>query len=1046
VPGRDSTELESIIGPFVNYLPVRVDCAPATQLSELLTSTSAMFAEWISHSEYRHADILQARNLTRDPFDALFISQRDFVRTVERGGLKLSALPSVSPGALYGITFFLVEREDGWRASCEVDTAKHSVEEAQDLLRKYQQILEAFAQDPEQTIGQVTAQLRDASIVSATAQTSTPQTEQVPYFVDFPASEAQSRYYWLDHSDPGRSTFHLRIRMAVDGELQLDRVTEAVDTLVRRHEVLRTTFVMVDDQLRQRVHEPTLPPSFEYLDLSSMTAAERDEQLRNSLLRENDWHFDLATGPLFRVFVADLGENRWILAMTMAHLLVDGWSSGILQTEFQKIYTALLNGDRPDLPELHVQYGDYSVGEERWLQSADVDQRVEFWRNNLSGKMAALDLPADNNSQHTSQANGEVEIATLDASLASSVRLLARDLETTPFVIYGAIFQALLFRYSRETDITFSTPLASRTEETESVLGPFSIPLLLRTRLQPEWSIRQYIHALHHVAMDAFDNPLPFERCADSVALSTVRGRHALNQFCFFYQKAFVEKSELKGIRFSPLPTAVTGAGFEWQLAIIERQGEGIAAELQYDADLYSKATIQTALRHYERLLSDALFHLDSPVSEITFATSEESAAAAHHADTLLPISRRALGIDLPHTPHHATESTAEGPAVLPRNEDEAAMTNLWQQAFRRSPISIHANFFDMGGHSLTLARLQALCQKQLGRRIHAADLFAAPTIASLTARLTGTDAAPVAFNPRLIPLQAEGTQSPLFLISQSMVFRRVAECLGPDQPVFTVKIEDEDLKGAENFEDFARLYVNIIRAFRPHGPYRIGGWCAAGWVAYEIAQQLRALGETVEMLMIVDAWAPGYWRDLPIGRKLVAKTNYYWARFHLHRRTLLELPFREQTDFFKERFRLWRASIIRQMGSIPFLRRVPRQVVADDDTTLVDQVQYAASLKYQPRPWPGTALLFRSSEQPAGKFLPNDMGWVHLLTEESDITLLPGDHRKIFDDPGAQIIAASVQAFLSGQSACIPLAAQTQKQAVAESEETMKSCALVGF
>jgi thioesterase domain-containing protein/non-ribosomal peptide synthetase component F len=1046
VPGRDSTELESIIGPFVNYLPVRVDCVPTTQLSELLTSTSAMFAEWISHSEYRHADILQALNQNRDPFDALFISQRDFVRTVERGELKLSALPSVSPGALYGITFFLVEREDGWRTSCEVDTAKYSVEEAQDLLRKYQQILEAFAEDPEQTIGQVAAQVTDASTVSATLQTSTPQTDQVPHFVDFPASEAQARYYLLDQSDPGGSTFHLRIRMAVEGELRLDRLTEAVDTLVRRHEVLRTTFVMVDDQLRQRVHEPTLPPSFEYLDLSSLLPAERDEQLRISLLRENDWHFDLATGPLFRVFVADLGANQWILAMTMAHLLVDGWSSGILQTEFQKIYTALLHGDRPDLPELHVQYGDYSVGEQLWLQSADVDQRAEFWKKNLSGKLTALDLPADKDSQHTSQANGAVEITTLDASLASSVRLLARELETTPFVIYGAMFLALLFRYSRETDITFSTPLASRTEETENVLGPFSVPVLLRTRLQPEWSIRQCVHSLHHVAMDAFDNPLPFEKCADSVALGTVRGRHALNQLCFFYQKAFVQKTEMQGIRFNPLPTAVTGAGFEWQLAIIERQGEGIAAELQYDADLYSKATIEAALRHYERLLSEALFHLDSPLSEISFATSEESAAAGHRADTLLPISRRALGIETPHAQDHANERTAEVPDVLPRNEHEAAMTNLWQQAFRRSPISIHANFFDLGGHSLTLARLQALCQKQLGHRIHAADLFAAPTIASLTARLTCTDEAPASFNPRLIPLQAAGTQPPLFLISQSMVFRRVAECLGSDQPVFTVQIEDIDLKGAETFEDFARFYVKIIREFRPHGPYRIGGWCAAAWVAYEIAQQLRALGETVEMLLIVDAWAPGYWRDLPIGRKLVAKTNYYWARFNLHRRTLLAVPFREQADFFRERFRLCRAAITRQMGSIPFLRRVPRQVVADGDTTLVDQVQFAASLKYQARPWPGAALLFRSSEQPTGKFLPSDMGWSHVLTEKSDMTLLPGDHRKIFDDPGAQIIAASVKAFLSGQPVPIPPATQMYSNNAAVTEESTKSCALIGF
>ena len=109
---------------------------------------------------------------------------------------------------------------------------------------------------------------------------------------------------------------------------------------------------------------------------------------------------------------------------------------------------------------------------------------------------------------------------------------------------------------------------------------------------------------------------------------------------------------------------------------------------------------------------------------------------------------------------------------------------------------------------------------------------------------------------------------------------------------------------------------------------------------------------------------------------------------------------------------------MVRQMGTVPFLSRLTRQAAADSEITLVDQVQFAASLKYQVRPWPGTAVLFRSAEQPAGKFLPDDMGWAQVLTEPSGITFLPGDHRRIFEDPGAQMIARSVKAFLSGNSA----------------------------
>jgi thioesterase domain-containing protein len=832
--------------------------------------------------------------------------------------------------------------------------------------------------------------------------------------------------------------------MAVNGAFRQDLISEAFDLLVRRHEVLRTTFVMVDEKLRQRVHEPTLAPSFESLDLSGLDPSEQDERIRIALLREDDWHFDLSSGPLVRAFVADRGNDQWVLAVTLAHLIVDGWSGGVLQREFQELYSALLRGEHRELPTLPLQYGDYAVSEEQWLQTANVGDRVQFWRERLDGKLAALDLPTDAALPQTSKANGAVELAPLDVSVGTSVRQLARDLETTPFVIYGAVFQALLFRYSGETDITFSTPLASRNDETENVIGPFSTPVPLRSRLQPDWSIRQYIQALHNTAMDTFDNPLPFEKYADMIALSTVRGRHALNQLCFFYQKAFVESSEIDGLRFTALPTTVTGAGFEWQLAIIERIHDVITAELQYDADQYCAATIQTVLRHYERLLSEAMFHLDTPVRNLAFATSEELAAAASHPDSLPPVSKRAVGIDGAPRPEAAAAASATLPDVFPRNEAEAKMAGMWEKAFRRSPISVHANFFDLGGHSLTFARLQTYCQQQIGKRIYAADLFAAPTIATLTARLEGAGA-DIAFNPRLIPLQPVGSQPPIFLISQSMIFRRVAESLGPDQPVFSVQIEDEDLTGTETFEDFARFYVKIIRQVRPHGPYRVGGWCAAGWIAYEIAQQLRALGETVDMLLIVDAWAPGYWRDLPPVRKLIAKTSYYWARFNFHRRTVVALSSRERKDFFKERFRLWKAAVTRQMGSIPFLRMSP-QTVTENDTTLVDQVQYAAGLKYHARPWPGGALLFCSSEQPFGSFLPRDMGWGQMLTEQSDVTVLPGDHHKIFDDPGAAIVAAKVKAAVSGESTPAHSPSVSRPPVVIEGDSGDKNCALAGF
>jgi len=1018
VSGRTSTELEGVVGTFVNYLPCRMSISPEQTIGDLIQKTAGEFTELIGHSEYRYEDMLALADDRPAYFDEVFICQRDFVRPVAAGGVELTAIPSVSPGALFGITFFLVERETGWRASCELDPSRHSVADAGRLLSRFTAVLECFARNPDATVGSVFSQLQGDGISEMTAREDLrlePGAEVLPTaiersFVEFPASEAQMRYWLLDQSDAGDSTFHLRIRLLLEGKLDVECLVRAFHHLVRRHETLRTTFAMDDEGLRQRVHEPSLP-SFEHQ--SRPAASQPSADVKRLLAREDNWAFNLETGPLLRVLLIDVAEQEWILAITMAHLVGDGWSCGVLLRDFEAAYGAYLAGREPDLGEIGIQYGDFAVHEQAWLQGQEAENRAGFWRTQLTGKLPTLDLPSDVASAQTTKRHGEVASFELDPSIAASVRILARRLETTPFVIYGAIFQALLYRYSGQTDIVFSTPLASRTEESAHAIGPFSVPILLRSQVQAGWSARQFIEALRDLAMDTFENALPFDRYAELVALDIRRGRHALNQVCFFYQKAFVDSSETAGLRIKPLPMMVTGAGFEWQLAVIER-ADRVVAEFQYDAELYSSDSIEFALKHYQQLLTQCVEDSEIPVDSFSFATHLEVRLATEGA-SLLPISRRALGLEKAAQP--VQEQVPAKPIdVLPETEQEIRMARLWEKVFRRNHLSIHADFFDLGGHSLTLARLQALIQKEYGVRIGAADIFVAPTIAALAARMSG-DGQNASLHSRLIPIRATGTQTPLFLISQSMVFRRMAERLGADQPVFTIQMEDEDLEqigSKATFEQIAAFYVDIIRQARPHGPYRIGGWCMSGWIAYEIAQQLRNLGETVELLLVVDAWAPGYWRDMIGRRRLFAKGSYYWSRFRLHSRTLSPMSNAERMRFFTERLRLWRAALARQLFSGLSVAGLSVDVKMEEQTTYVDQVVFAASRRYKAKPWDGRTLFFRSSEQPSGRFLADDMGWSELVRSNVSITTLPGDHRQIFDDPGAGILAEKISDLLS--------------------------------
>ena len=1048
VSGRSSAELESVVGTFVNYLPCRISISAQQEVSDLIQKTATEFTELLGHSEYRFEDMLAWSKDQQTYFDEVFICQRDFVRLVVAGGVELTALPSVSPGALFGITFFLVEREAGWRASCEVDPKRYNVEDARRLVNCFAAILESISRNPNQTIGEISGQFQEGALFPAGGGELQTQTAAVTEaatgksFVELPASEAQMRYWLLDQSDAGDSTFHLRMRLLLEGELNVECLLRAFDYLVRRHETLRTTFAMEGEGLHQRVHEPFLPYSFEHI--SSAATGQHDSDVQRLLTTEDTWTFNLETGPLLRVLLIDIGEHEWILSITMAHLIGDGWSCGVLLRDFEATYAAYVAGREPNLSEIGIQYGDFAVHEQSWLQGPEAEIRAAFWRTRLNGKLPTLDLPADVETGQTTKRHGKVASVEFDPSLAAAVRILARRLDTTPFIVYGAIFQALLYRYSGQKDIVFSTPLASRTEESAQAIGPFSVPILLRSQVEQGWSPRQFVEALRDLAMDTFENSLPFDRYAELIALDIRRGRHALNQICFFYQKAFVDASETAGLKVQPLPMTVTGAGFEWQLAVIERT-DRVVAEFQYDADLYSAESIEYALKHYQQLMKQCISDTGMPVDSMPLATPAE-VRLAKEGKPMLPISRRALGLDMPslNIENTASEIAAD---VLPESEQDVRMARVWERVFKRNNLSIHADFFDLGGHSLTLARLQSLIQKEYGVRIGAADIFVAPTISSLAARMA-SQGHHASSHSRLIPIRATGSQTPLFLISQSMVFRRMAERLGPDQPVFTIQMEDEDVRqiGAKaRFEQIAAFYVEIIRQARPHGPYRIGGWCMSGWIAYEIAQQLKNLGETVELLLVVDAWAPGYWRDMIGRRRLFAKGSYYWSRFRLHTRTLSPMSNVERFQFFTERLRLWRAALARQLFSSLSVAGVQVDVKMEEQTTYVDQVVFAASRKYKAKPWTGRTIFFRSSEQPAGRFLADDMGWSDLLQSDVVITTLPGDHRRIFDDPGAGILAEKILEILSpGLSPNSDMQLNSRQTKTVVGYQGSNSCAIV--
>lgn len=1000
VSGRNSSETEAMVGPFVNYLPVRLTGDPLASLASFRRAASDHVAALQAHAEFRMEDLLREnpQDFTR-LFDHVFICQRDFVRTVQAGGVELTALPSVSPGALHGMTFFLVERADGWRASCEVDPSMYSAAEPARILDHFEDILSAFAAKPTATVATI---LRPGGERIATTHNAEEAFEVL-------ASAAQRRHWTLQQVNDEASSLQLRIRLQIRGEFKAQIARQAFQALIDRHETLRTSFVSDGDTLNQRIHPAGVIPNLEVRNLFNLDSENTAAAIPELLRAEDHYVFDGKESSLLRVLILETDPSESILAVTLPHLVADGWSCGLLLREFYTAYGSLCKGQQPSFESLPIQYADFAAGEQQWLHSDAMQARLSWWRNRLPARLIPLDLPAD--APPAARENTGAEVFTLDPMLVSAAKQFARENNATLFSLYGSALAALLSKYTHQPDLSLVSPFANRTADTESVVGPFATPVLIRTSAQTTWGFRRFLASFQSDSMAAFENTIPLEQCVELTSLQSRLGRHTLNQVNFFFQNAFVAETKTDSFTAIPLPLTGKGAAFEWQVGVIDYDSQ-LRIEFQYDVSLWSAASIRLVAEHYQRLLGECIFHPESPLSQIDIATEEEQ-ALQNSPEQLLPISWRALNLR-DAGKESSSPSTSAAAAVAPRSDLERKILVIWKNVFHLDTIGVEDDFFELGGHSLTLGRIQAQLKKTTGYSIHAADIFAAPTIATLAQRL-GAKQNQVP-ESGTFPLRHEGNQHPLFLVSQSMVFHRMVQWLHPDQPVYAVVMQDEDLKnGAQTtFEEIAAHYVALIRSVRPNGPYRVGGWCVSSSLAYEIAQQLRAAGQMVDFLLLVDGWAPGYWRRIGTLRRLAAKTNYYRGRIVRHTRSLARSSFTGKMSFLAEKWRLMRAAVARQLGSLFYSAGIKVDVRLEEQTTFLDQVVYAASRKYQPRPGDFRALVFRSEEQVQGMFLPSDLGWSELLQHDVNSIALPGDHREIFNDPGAQILAQEIARLLS--------------------------------
>jgi amino acid adenylation domain-containing protein len=480
-----------------------------------------------------------------------------------------------------------------------------------------------------------------AHVVSAArgdagATVSAPPIEPLPRGADGlpleppPLSFGQQRLWFLDQLEPGLLSYNTPAAIRLDGDLDLDALGYALNEIVRRHEVLRTSFGARRGDPVQLI-APAQPIDLNLDDLTGIDPPGREAEALRRAGDDVRRPFDLATGPLLRVRIFRLGERDHLAVLTAHHIVADGWSLGILTGELTALYAAHRSGQPAALPPLPVQYAEYAAWQRAWLETKDaggaspLQAQLDYWKAQLAGIPARLDLPTDRPRPPVQSSNGSTYTFRLTGEQQKGLNALARGEGATLYMVLLAAYQTLLSRYSGQGDVTVGSVVASRTRpELEPLIGFFVNTLVFRTRFDGQPTFRDVIARAREAALGAYAHQdVPFEMLVDAVQPRREMSHTPLFQAALSLQNLPMPAEPLPGLTLRSVEIDRGTAQFDMLLTFTELD-DGLGAAWEYNTDLFDRSTIERMARNLRRLIDAALANPDEPVATLALLDPAE--------------------------------------------------------------------------------------------------------------------------------------------------------------------------------------------------------------------------------------------------------------------------------------------------------------------------------------------------------------------------------------------------------------------------------------
>ena len=440
-----------------------------------------------------------------------------------------------------------------------------------------------------------------------------------------PLSSAQQRLWFLDQFQPNSSLYNVPVAVQLTGTLDAAALEQSFQSLIARHEILRTRFPR-QDEFPAQIINPIGNSTLHTVDLTHLSDSERGPEAERLIRAEAVRPFELGgSPPLLRATLLRLGETEHRLLINLHHIIADEWSLKILFHELADFYQAAVRGSQPSLPDLPIQYADYAEWQQEWLRGEAAARQLEFWQRQLCDLPPVTELPIDQPRSPTPTFRGASATRLFPAELADALGQLARRKEATLFMTMLAGVNTLVHRYMGQDDVIVLSPIAGRNRlETEGPIGCFVNTLPLRTSLAGDPTFEELLDRVRAVTLEAYaQQDLPFDKLVAASRPDRSPGHLPFSRVMFSVQDSLPEPISLPGLRFDFNEVETGTAKFETTF-ILRQTAQGLLARVEYNVDLFDAQTISRLLANFETLLGGIVSNPGQRLSELPLLSLPE--------------------------------------------------------------------------------------------------------------------------------------------------------------------------------------------------------------------------------------------------------------------------------------------------------------------------------------------------------------------------------------------------------------------------------------